>query len=154
MHLCPRDFHDLKVRRIKGLTVSSCDRCEGLWLPSAVVATAVGHLPNVHPGNAKSTGAALQCPADGTTLLAIHHRGVEIDVCPHCSGVWLDKGELDMILRVRPVSPVSTASDSNRADIPGAILDASVDIAFHNLDSVGDILGNVLSFIAEALSGF
>ena len=38
------------------------------------------------------------CPmCDGPMSLQATH-GVEIDVCPRCRGVWLDKGELDRIL--------------------------------------------------------
>src|SRR5688500_5207804 len=38
------------------------------------------------------------CPADGATLLMTDRQGVEIDYCPTCRGVWLDRGELDKIV--------------------------------------------------------
>jgi DnaK suppressor protein len=37
----------------------------------------------------------MYCPLDGTTLVAASRRDVEIDYCPDCFGVWLDRGELD-----------------------------------------------------------
>ncbi|MFN7139600.1 MAG: zf-TFIIB domain-containing protein, partial [Limisphaerales bacterium] len=37
-------------------------------------------------------------------MVAIHHRGVEIDLCTGCGGVWLDRGELERILKARPAS--------------------------------------------------
>lgn len=40
----------------------------------------------------------MNCPSDGTTLLMTERQGVEIDYCPQCRGVWLDRGELDKIL--------------------------------------------------------
>lgn len=40
----------------------------------------------------------MQCPIDGTTLVIADRSGVEIDYCPQCRGVWLDRGELDKIL--------------------------------------------------------
>lgn len=40
----------------------------------------------------------MQCPLDGTTLVISERQGVEIDYCPQCRGVWLDRGELDKIL--------------------------------------------------------
>lgn len=40
----------------------------------------------------------MQCPIDGETLLMSQRNGVEIDYCPKCRGVWLDRGELDKIL--------------------------------------------------------
>ena len=40
----------------------------------------------------------MQCPVDNTTLVMSERSGVEIDYCPTCRGVWLDRGELDKIL--------------------------------------------------------
>lgn len=40
----------------------------------------------------------MQCPVDGETLVMSERSGVEIDYCPKCRGVWLDRGELDKIL--------------------------------------------------------
>ena len=40
----------------------------------------------------------MQCPVDGTQLVMTERSGVEIDYCPQCRGVWLDRGELDKII--------------------------------------------------------
>ena len=40
----------------------------------------------------------MQCPTDGTTLTMSERSGIEIDYCPTCRGVWLDRGELDKII--------------------------------------------------------
>jgi Zn-finger nucleic acid-binding protein len=41
----------------------------------------------------------VNCPVCPTTTLTVTERqGVEIDFCPKCRGVWLDRGELDKIL--------------------------------------------------------
>jgi len=40
----------------------------------------------------------MQCPTDGTTLTMSERSGIEIDYCPSCRGVWLDRGELDKII--------------------------------------------------------
>lgn len=40
----------------------------------------------------------MKCPVDGTTLVITDRSGVEIDYCPQCRGVWLDRGELDKII--------------------------------------------------------
>ena len=42
----------------------------------------------------------MNCPTDGETLLMSERKGVEIDYCPRCRGVWLDRGELDKLLQV------------------------------------------------------
>jgi uncharacterized protein len=41
---------------------------------------------------------AMQCPIDQTTLSMTERQGVEIDYCPKCRGVWLDRGELDKLI--------------------------------------------------------
>lgn len=40
----------------------------------------------------------MRCPVDGETLVMADRSGVEIDYCPKCRGVWLDRGELDKII--------------------------------------------------------
>lgn len=40
----------------------------------------------------------MKCPNDNTTLVMTDRNGVEIDYCPECRGVWLDRGELDKII--------------------------------------------------------
>ncbi|MGH9269694.1 MAG: zf-TFIIB domain-containing protein [Ilumatobacteraceae bacterium] len=40
----------------------------------------------------------MRCPIDDTALSVSSRDGVEIDFCPQCRGVWLDRGELDKII--------------------------------------------------------
>lgn len=40
----------------------------------------------------------MKCPNCNETLVMADRQGVEIDYCPKCRGVWLDKGELDKII--------------------------------------------------------
>jgi len=40
----------------------------------------------------------MACPIDGSTLVMSERSGIEIDYCPTCRGVWLDRGELDKII--------------------------------------------------------
>ena len=44
------------------------------------------------------SGAGMPCPIDGTQLVMSERQGIEIDYCPTCRGVWLDRGELDKIV--------------------------------------------------------
>lgn len=40
----------------------------------------------------------MNCPVDGTELVtSTYESTIEIDTCPTCSGIWLDKGELEQI---------------------------------------------------------
>ena len=40
----------------------------------------------------------MKCPACSNELKMSERQGVEIDYCPSCRGVWLDRGELDKII--------------------------------------------------------
>lgn len=47
--------------------------------------------PTAHP-------AGMLCPVCKVGLLLSERQGIEIDYCPQCRGVWLDRGELDKII--------------------------------------------------------
>lgn len=56
-----------------------------------------------------STGhnKALKCPTDDALLVMSDRNGIEIDYCPQCRGVWLDRGELDKIIDRAAVAPAA-----------------------------------------------
>ena len=56
----------------------------------------------------------MNCPVDGTTLAMTDRQGVEIDYCPQCRGVWLDRGELDKLIE-RDAATSTPASVPSRA---------------------------------------
>ncbi len=39
----------------------------------------------------------MKCPNCQTTLLITEKKGIEIDYCPDCRGIWLDRGELEKL---------------------------------------------------------
>jgi uncharacterized protein len=50
------------------------------------------------------------CPVDGTKLVPMERSGIEIDHCPSCRGVWLDRGELDKIIERNATSSAQVPS--------------------------------------------
>jgi Zn-finger nucleic acid-binding protein len=40
----------------------------------------------------------MRCPVCNVTLTTADRHGVEVDYCPKCYGIWLDRGELSAIL--------------------------------------------------------
>jgi uncharacterized protein len=40
----------------------------------------------------------MKCPICNLDLLMAERQGIEIDYCPQCRGIWLDRGELDKII--------------------------------------------------------
>ncbi len=63
----------------------------------------------------------MKCPVCDGQLRAVDKYGVEIDICPDCKGVWLDRGELEKILSMaekqdtgystHPAAPQQTKDD-------------------------------------------
>lgn len=59
----------------------------------------------------------MRCPVDNETLVMADRGGVEIDYCPKCRGVWLDRGELDKIIE-RALAELDGAKAPARAAAP------------------------------------
>ena len=62
----------------------------------------------------------MNCPSDGTTLLMSERQGIEIDYCPQCRGIWLDRGELDKILERAKAESEGYAAPGAPAQPPAA----------------------------------
>jgi uncharacterized protein len=77
-----------------------------LRIQNAAIAT---HRLNQQPSNHKEAKSML-CPACKVNLVMSDRQGIEIDYCPQCRGVWLDRGELDKIIE---------RSSSQRGSDPG-----------------------------------
>ncbi|WP_205479762.1 zf-TFIIB domain-containing protein [Sphingomonas arenae] len=60
----------------------------------------------------------MQCPVDGTTLQMSERSGIEIDYCPQCRGVWLDRGELDKIIARNAEAEMPAAPAAPQAPPP------------------------------------
>jgi hypothetical protein len=60
----------------------------------------------------------MKCPTcSDTDLVMTDRQGVEIDYCPKCRGVWLDRGELDKIIeRSSQPAPTSRRDDDDWDD--------------------------------------
>lgn len=57
----------------------------------------------------------MRCPTDGAELVMAERQGVEIDYCPSCRGIWLDRGELDKILDRAAGTPAPGTPDPGPA---------------------------------------
>lgn len=58
----------------------------------------------------------MKCPSCPDTMLVMTDRqGVEIDYCPACRGIWLDRGELDKLLDKAADAPLASAAEPARS---------------------------------------
>ncbi len=98
----------------------------------------------------------MKCPVcNDTDLLMTERQGVEIDYCPSCRGVWLDRGELDKMIErsgetaAAPSGARSAPRDNSRDDYRDSQRDHD-DHGGHDTSAkkkkggfLGDILGGL-----------
>ena len=78
-------------------------------------------------------------------LLMSERQGIEIDYCPKCRGVWLDRGELDKLIDRAEPAPQST--DPTQADRrPEHRSDYRPDYRSHQKRKRGGFLGDIFDF--------
>ena len=56
----------------------------------------------------------MKCPIDSADLVMTERQGIEIDYCPKCRGVWLDRGELDKVIERSAASEAAAAAPPPR----------------------------------------
>ncbi len=56
----------------------------------------------------------MKCPSCNVSLVMADRSGIEIDYCPDCRGVWLDRGELDKIIERSSPSVQNTQPERSR----------------------------------------
>jgi Zn-finger nucleic acid-binding protein len=86
------------------LPVHKCTDCFGLWIPMPVIislAKAENFTSLVHVIEASDSPITalplgkLACPIDNSMMHFSVIHNVELDICPTCRSVWLDRGEFD-----------------------------------------------------------
>jgi uncharacterized protein len=58
----------------------------------------------------------MKCPICNVDLAMAERQGIEIDYCPQCRGIWLDRGELDKIIERSQADSGRDSSRHNAAD--------------------------------------
>ena len=61
-----------------------------------------------------NTKGKMMCPVCEVPLSMADRQGVEIDFCPECRGVWLDRGELDKIIERSAAQPTPQSGFDDR----------------------------------------
>lgn len=128
--LCPRDGAALAPLELDGLAVDSCPTCDGLWFDLGELRRAEaledGDLEWLEltlwrdEARFALTPTPMPCPRCGARLGSALYHDTEVLVhsCPACEGTWLDRGDLEQIVR--------RLEDELDALPTGALLAASV----------------------------
>src|SRR5690606_12839718 len=78
-------------------------------LRRAIAACGMWNLSHAGRSSCVDTEKPMKCPTcPDSTLSMTDRQGIEIDYCPQCRGVWLDRGELDKLIE-RAASPAAAA---------------------------------------------
>lgn len=116
MYKCPRCSADLKTIFYEGVEIETCTVCEGEWLDAGelreIVQTVerrfsraeIQRLDRLNRKLFKTMGPGaerLACPkCKGVKLRPFNYAcssGIILDKCPRCGGIWLDRGELELV---------------------------------------------------------
>jgi hypothetical protein len=88
----------------------------------------------------------MKCPIDNADLVMSERQGIEIDYCPTCRGVWLDRGELDKIIE-RASGPAAAQPAPQRAyDKPRSYDDRGYQGSEHRPKKKESFLGQIFDF--------
>lgn len=88
--------------REASVEVERCPACDGLWLDRGELTSRGGALP---AENAQWMGQR-PCPRCSVPMQVVAGGGIEIDRCSSCMGIYLDRGELELLQRIhRPRPP-------------------------------------------------
>lgn len=91
---CPKCAEKLWHLGREGNVIEVCSGCEGMWFDGGELTVILGVYRRIETGEGKPTEVA--CVRCSAKLVELPYPGtdVDVDVCPDCRGVWLDRGEL------------------------------------------------------------
>jgi len=104
-------------RKVEGTEVDGCPACGGVWFdkgelhalaksPAALRSLGRIFVPGVQAGTPQPTGLCPRCNEPMTPFEFDQFRGVRLDRCKGCGGVWLDHGEAETIAeKLDPAAP-------------------------------------------------
>lgn len=153
MH-CPLDASQMTDEPLGSEQVQRCTVCSGVFVSGHILNEVRAHsVLQFHQrsnvaATATPTLSRVTCPNDSGQMVAVTYKGIEIDVCPKCHGVWLDHGELEKITKVvRPPSRPNLAKINSKLDE----IEGNIDIvdSLSNIDVSG--LGDVVGFVGDAI---
>jgi Zn-finger nucleic acid-binding protein len=59
---------------------------------------------------------AVLCPRDGARLVEVERDGVPVDTCPVCHGIWLDRGEFELLVESERRAGAAPDEDAERVE--------------------------------------
>lgn len=110
--LCPVCTKDLSTTKVAGVSLDTCQKCGGIWFQEGrlqkILRKPLDSLrKSIQDWRERSVkGEGRWCPQCLHPMVLVSREGPEgtrevfTDCCASCGGVWLDRGELEAIVRV------------------------------------------------------
>lgn len=106
--LCPVDDSTLLASGFGGVTSHRCPQCLGAYVPGNLLREVRAHAALELHRQRDDGGRVRPCPGDGTMMKPLHFKGIDLDICPDCHGVWLAAGQVSRLLElVQPARPAN-----------------------------------------------
>lgn len=98
---CPRDASPLLGEARAGLHLDTCVLCGGTWFDATELAGLVGYGTEARAAGTPNWAppSPFRCPRCGDVCREAYVGDVAVDACTACGGVWLDRFELEELLR-------------------------------------------------------
>jgi Zn-finger nucleic acid-binding protein len=125
--ICPSCQEALVERRVDALLIDCCVGCGGLWFDREKIRTHLSDTLDAHgkPGvlaairTVRPTPTNLKCPVcRHTWLKSIKPYGVEVEQCPQCLGVFLERGEIEAVAERAVADPEDLEAVAHMSLIP------------------------------------
>ncbi len=107
--LCPVCKEPLIILELNQIDIDLCTNCGGIWLDSNELELILGEVKSNKPGSptyiksSKIKEKKIKCPLCLKKMNKIHrypYESINLDMCPLGEGIWLNKGELEELLRL------------------------------------------------------
>ena len=154
---CPHDQVPMVRCEKHALIALGCHWCRCLWLPATSWRTLCQRAgfaaDSADDSEAPPRRSRRACPAcSNQQLVARNVRGIEIDLCIHCAGVWLNHGEIQRLLGI-PMQPSgkpirSVVPDSNSSGVTCSI--DAVEVAGTGIEVIAEFVGDLVSGLGDA----
>lgn len=122
---CPDCAASLKPVFYEGVQVNFCLQCSGMFLDKKklnnIQQSREIDIPTSTPAAPRKSEVGRNCPACNTSMQKVKYgkfRNTIIDICKYCSGIWLDKGELEAIQADFEAVEKAIAKNRQKAAVP------------------------------------
>ncbi|MDR7048585.1 Zn-finger nucleic acid-binding protein [Duganella sp. 3397] len=87
--LCPADDTPLQASASSGYGVHRCPQCLGVSVAGSVLPAVRAHAALTLHQQPDQPARVRPCPHDGKMMKPLPYKGIEMDACPECRGLWL-----------------------------------------------------------------